>query len=47
MTIDDFKKIFCKCIFKEALLNMFEAIEKLSTIKGKGDIPLTLKLGTY
>jgi hypothetical protein len=31
MTIDDFNKVFCKCIFKESLIHMFESIEKATT----------------
>lgn len=44
-TNEDFNKIFCKCIFKEALINMFESIDNLPDINS--DVPLQLKLGTY
>lgn len=52
MTIDDFNKVFCKCIFKESLVQMFDAIDKV-TVENKeefnsvSEVPLTLKLGAY
>lgn len=58
ITIDDFNKIFCKCIFKECLIQMFDAIESIYSaasdpLQGENgslisnEIPLTLKLGAY
>jgi hypothetical protein len=45
MTLDDFNKIFCKCIFKEALFQMIRSLEQLEGIDE--NMPLELKLGAY
>ena len=42
---EDFNQVFCKCIFKDALIDMTEDIKTLG--EKVVDTPLTLKLGFY
>lgn len=45
VTSEQFNQIFCKNIFKDALINVNEVIEKAN--KGSMETPLTLKLGRF
>ena len=47
VTCEDFNQLFCKCIFKDALLSMTSDIDSLNASPSLGDMPLTLKLGRY
>jgi hypothetical protein len=45
LTYDDFSKIFCKGIFKNALVNITSEIDSNST--KKEDLPLTVKINEF
>jgi hypothetical protein len=45
VTVEDFNQIFCKNIFKDALIEVTNTIEK--TNANASDMPLTLKLGRF
>ena len=45
VTVEDFNQIFCKNIFKDALIAITTKIEKAN--EGISEMPLTLKLGKY
>jgi hypothetical protein len=45
VTVEDFNQIFCKNIFKEALIGITTKIEKSN--EGVSEMPLTLKLGRF
>lgn len=45
VTFEDFNQIFCKNIFKDALIDVTNNIEK--TNQGSTETPLTLKLGRF
>lgn len=45
ITMEQYNQIFCKNIFKDALINVNEAIEKSN--KGATETPLQLKLGVF
>lgn len=42
---EDFKRVFCRCLFKDSLIDLSENIEKLGELDQ--DAPLVLKLGIY
>lgn len=44
ISCQDFNKLFCKCIFKDALINLAAQIEALSS---KKEVPMALKLGEF
>jgi len=45
VSVEDFNQIFCKNIFKDALIEVTNTIEK--TNANASDMPLTLKLGRF
>lgn len=46
MTFDDFNRIFCKGIFKEAMINVNQNFEKVE--RGvNNDVSLTVKIGEF
>ncbi len=45
ITCEDFNSLFCKCIFKDALIGMTDEIDLMNS--HILDMPLTLKLGKY
>jgi hypothetical protein len=45
VTCEDFNQIFCKNIFKDALIDVTNTIEKANA--GASETPLTLKLGKF
>ena len=44
LSFDEFTKIFCKGIFKDALINVTQSFQKMKQSK---DLPLTLKINEY
>jgi hypothetical protein len=45
VTCEDFNQIFCKNIFKDALIDVTLTIERVNA--GASETPLTLKLGRF
>ena len=45
VSVEDFNQIFCKNIFKDALIEITTKIEKSN--EGVSEMPLTLKLGRF
>ena len=45
VSVEDFNQIFCKNIFKEALIEINDNIERQN--EGATEMPLTLKLGRF
>ena len=47
MTFDEFNRVFCKGIFKEALINVNSNFDHASKSNGPEDISLSVKIGEF
>eukprot|EP00347_Sterkiella_histriomuscorum_P008784 403343767 len=45
LTLEDFKRLFCRCFFKDSLIQLSQDIEKIKSLDQSA--PLSLKLGLY
>ena len=45
LNYEDFKRVFCRCLFKDSLIDLSESIETLEGLDKNA--PLVLKLGIY
>jgi len=45
ITFEEYNKIFCKCIFKEALIELVSSLEQMEGVTE--EMPLALKLGIF